>query len=158
MSREPHSPARRVLRVTLIVLLLPIILPLAIIGLLLHFLNKVVVYRLVWMWWLPRGKDVLYVSSDSPNWKEYMEGEIFPLVAERAVVLNWSSRSNWPKWSFAVRFFYTFGRRREFNPMVVLFRPFRRATIFRFWPAFQELKHGNDAWVERLRRDLMHAL
>ena len=75
-------------RVALIVLLLPLIVPLAIAGLVLHFLNKVVVYLLVWAWWLPTGKDVLYVSSDSPIWKEYMETEILPLVAERAMVLE----------------------------------------------------------------------
>jgi hypothetical protein len=54
--------------------------------------------------------------------------------------------------------FRTFGRRRDFNPMVVLFRPFRRARISRFLPAFQEQKHGNSASVEQLRRDLMQAL
>ena len=158
MSREPESTSWKVLRFTFIVLLLPIILPLAIVGLVLHFLNKVVVYLLVWVWWLPRGKDVLYVSSDSPIWKEYMESEIFPLIAERAVVLSWSARSKWPKWSFAVRVLRTFGRGRDFNPMVVLFLPFRRARIFRFLPAFQERKHGNNATVERLRNDLMQAL
>ncbi len=145
-------------RFAFIALLLPVIVPLAIVGLILHFLNKVVVYMLVWVWWLPKGKDVLYVSSDSPVWKEYMETEVFPLVAERAMVLSWSARSKWPKWSFAVRVFHTFGRGRDFNPMVVLFRPFRRAKIFRFLPAFEKRKHGNSASVEQLRRDLTQAL
>ena len=158
MSREPETTGRRVLRLTLIAFLLPFILPLAILGLVLQVLNKAVVYLLVWVSWLPRGKDVLYVSSDSPIWKEYMEAEIFPLVAERAVVLSWSARSKWPKWSFAVRVFHTFGGRRNFNPMVVLFRPFRRTRIFRFLPAFQGRKHGNNASIEQLRRDLMQAL
>jgi len=124
----------------------------------LHFLNNIVIHLLVWVWWLPKGKDVLYVSSESPIWKEYMETEVFPLVAERAIVLSWSARSKWPKWSFAVRVFRTFGRGRDFNPMVVLFRPFRRARIFRFLPAFQEQKHGNSANVEQLRRDLIQVL
>jgi hypothetical protein len=158
MSREPESTGRNVATFALIVLLLPLVLPLAIVGLILHFLNKVVVYLLVWVWWLPKGKDVLYVSSDSPIWKEYMETEVLPLVAGRAIVLSWSARSKWPKWSFAVRVFRTFGRGRDFNPMVVLFRPFRGARIFRFLPAFQERKHGNSASVEQLRRDLMQAL
>ena len=162
MSREPESTGRKVLKFTLIVLLRPIILPLAILGLVLHLLNKAlnkaVVYLLVWMWWMPRGKDVLYISSDSPIWREYMEAEIFPLVAERAVVQNWSARSKWPKWSFAVRVFRTFGRGRDFNPMVILFRLLHRASIFRFLPAFQERKHGNNVSIEELRRDLMQAL
>ena len=158
MSREPESTGRKLARFAFIVLLLPIILPLAIVAVVLHFLNKAVVYLLVWVWWLPRGKDVLYVSSDSPIWKEYMETEVFPLVAERAMVLSWSARSTWPKWSFAVRFCRTFGRGHNFNPMVVLFRPFRRARIFRFLPAFQERKHDKTASVEKLRRELMQAL
>ena len=158
MSREPESTGRKMARFAFIALLLPIILPLLIVGLVLHFLNNIVIYLLVWVWWLPKGKDVLYVSSESPIWKEYMETEVFPLVAERAIVLSWSARSKWPKWSFAVRVFRTFGRGRDFNPMVVLFRPFRRARIFRFLPAFQEQKHGNSASVEQLRRDLIQVL
>jgi hypothetical protein len=158
MSREPESIGRKAATFALIILLLPIILPLTIVGLVLHWLNKVVVYLLVWVCWLPKGKDVLYVSSDSPIWKEYMETEVFPLVTERAIVLSWSARSKWPRWSFPVRVFRTFGRGRNFNPMVVLFRPFRSARIFRFLPAFQERKHGNSATVEQLRRDLMQAL
>jgi hypothetical protein len=158
MSREPESTGRKVARVAFIALLLPIILPLAVVGLVLSFLNKVVVYLLVWVWWLPRGKDVLYVSSDSPIWKEYMETEVLPLVAQRAIVLSWSARSKWLRWSFAVRVFRTFGRGRDFNPMVVLFRPFHRARIFRFLPAFQGQKHGNTASIEQLHRDLMQAL
>jgi hypothetical protein len=158
MGRVPVSTGRKVARFAFIAFLLPVIVPIAIVGLILHFLNKVVVYMLVWLWWLPRGKDVLYVSSDSPIWKEYMETEVFPLVAERAIVLSWSARSKWPKWSFAVRVFRTFGRGRDYNPMVVLFRLFRRARIFRFLTAFKERKHGNSASVEQLRRDLTQAL
>lgn len=158
MSREPESTGRKALRIALIVLLLPVILPLAILGLIFSLLNKVFVYLLVWVWWLPRGKDVLYISSDSPIWKEYMESEVLPLVAQRAIVLNWSGRSGWPKWSFAVRVFRTFGRGRDFNPMVVLFRLFRSAKVFRFLPAFQEWKHGDRIRVELLRRDLIQAL
>ena len=158
MCRKPVSIGGKVAKFAFIVLLLPLILPLAIVGLVLHFLNKVVVYLLVWLCWLPKGKDVLYVSSDSPIWKEYMETEVLPLVAERAIVLSWSARSKWSNWSFAVRVFRTFGRGRDFNPMVVLFRPFRSARIFRFLPAFQERKHGNSTSVEQLRRDLMQAL
>ena len=158
MSRDRESTGRKVLRVTLTILILPVVLPLAVSGLLLSALNTTVVYLLVWTWWLPKGKDVLYVSSDSPIWKDYMENEILPLVAKRAVVLSWSDRSMWPNWSFAVRVFRTFGHGRNFNPMVVLFRPLRRAKTFRFLPAFQEWKHGNRTSVEELRRDLMQAL
>jgi hypothetical protein len=54
--------------------------------------------------------------------------------------------------------FHTFGGRRDFNPMVLLFRPFRRTRVLRFLPAFQERKRGNNVSIEQLRRDLVQAL
>jgi hypothetical protein len=80
------------------------------------------------------------------------------LVAQRTIVLNWSGRRRWQKWSFAVRVFRTFGGRHDFNPMIVLFHPFRGATIFRFLPEFEDWKHGDGAGVEKLRYDLIQAL
>lgn len=157
-KRKQKPLRRRAVEAALIIVLLPVVIPLALIGLLLHFLNKAAVYLLVWLWWLPSGKDVLFVCSDSPVWKEYMETEIFPLVSGRAVVLNWSARHKWPKWSFTIRVFRTFGHRRDFNPMVVLFRPLRKARIFRFLPAFKDFKHGQTEGLEKLRRELMLAL
>jgi len=158
MTRKRASLRQKVARIALLVVLLPLILPLAIVGLVLHFLNLVVVYLLVWAWWLPRGKDVLYVTSDSTVWKDYMENEIRPLVAERAVALNWSERKSWRHWSLVVRVFRTFGRGRDFNPMIVLFRPFQKAKMFRFLPAFQGRKHGNLEDLEKLRRELIQSL
>jgi hypothetical protein len=156
--RNKKSRKRTLIEAALILILLPVIVPFGLFGLLLHFLNKLMVYLLVWLWWLPAGKDVLLVCSDSPVWREYVDTEIFPLVAGRAVVLNWSARHNWPKWSFAVRVFHTFGRGHDFNPMVVLFRPLRKAQIFRFLPAFKDFKHGQTESLEKLRRELMLAL
>jgi hypothetical protein len=56
MNREPKSIGRKVLGFALIVVLLPIILPLAIVGLVLHALNKMIVYLLVWVGGFRRGK------------------------------------------------------------------------------------------------------
>jgi hypothetical protein len=157
-ARDKRPFSRRVFEAALIIVVLPIVLPLALLGLILHSLNIVVVYLLVWVWWLPSGKDVLFVSSESIVWREYMETQILPLVRDRATVLNWSERAKWSKWSFAVRVFRTFGRSRNHTPMVVIFQPLRRARVFRFLPAFKDFKHGHTENVEQLRRELMLAL
>jgi hypothetical protein len=47
-----------------------------------------------------------------------------------------------------------FGGTREFNPMVVAFRPFRRARTFRFWQAFRDYKHGNKRTLDSVERDM----
>lgn len=158
MSREKKSLGRRLLEIVGFVLLAPIILPLLLFALTFHLLHRSALYLLIWCVWIPRGKDVLLIYSDSPIWHDYMIREILPLVTGRAVVLNWSERSRWSKFSFTVHVFRSFSGGAEFNPMVVLFRPLRAARYFRFWSAFKEWKRGNTADVDSLRNDLSDCL
>jgi hypothetical protein len=158
MSRQPGTLRQRIAGAILVIVLLPLWLPLLVIGLVLFALNRVVLYLLVWMLWLPRGKDTLFVYSDSPIWQEYMTQQVLPLVENRAVVLNWSQRSTWKKWRLGQQVFYSFSGRHDFNPMVIMFRPLRRAKLFRFWSAFKDWKHGHTEGVERLRNDLRMSL
>jgi hypothetical protein len=154
MSRVPQPLARRVWQAALIILLLTVLLPLIVLALTLWLLHRVTLYVLVWVLWLPKGKDVLFVYSDSPIWKEYMTQQLLPLVQERAIVLNWSERSKWREWSLPVRVLRSLGGGPDFNPMVILFRPLRPALAFRFWSAFKEWNHGEPEAVERLRKEL----
>src|SRR5262249_19151097 len=85
MSRQPQPLSRRALQAAFIIVLLPLIIPLAILSLVLLALHRAVLYMLVWLLWLPRGKDVLFVFSDSPIWRDYMAQQVLPLVQERAV-------------------------------------------------------------------------
>ncbi len=141
-----------------VLVMLPIVLPLVLVAVTLGLAHRAVLYALVWLLWLPRGTDTLLVYSDSPIWQEYMTSQVLPLVQERAVVLNWSERKRWPRLSLAVHVFHSFGGRREFNPMVIVFRPFARAKRFRFWQPFQDWKRGYKEPVERLRQELFVVL
>jgi len=98
---------------------------------------------------------VLFVYSDSPIWHEYMTTQILPLVQERAVILNWSERKRWSRWTLGVAVFHHFGGAGDFNPLVVVFRPLRLARIFRFWSAFKDLKRGYEGPVRSLTQDLV---
>jgi hypothetical protein len=151
MTRQKLTFSQRLKNGALVVVVLPFVLPLALVAIALHLLYRIVLYLLVWTLWLPRGKDILFVYSD-------METQVLPLVQERAVVLNWSDRKKWMTWSLGVAAFRHFGGLREFNPLVVLFRPVRSARVFRFWSPFKDLKRGYNAPVERLRQDLLSAL
>jgi len=115
MMRQKGSFSQRFKNTALLVLILPVILPLALIGFILHLLC-------------------------------------------RAVVLNWSERSNWKRWSLAVAVFRNFGGSREYNPMILLFRPLHAVRTFRFWSAFKDWKHGDSESVSRVRDDLLSAL
>ena len=158
MSRQKEPLLRRIGKPALLVLLLPFILPLALTSITLSLLYSGVLYVLVWLVWLPKGKDVLFVYSYSPIWREYMTAEILPVVERRAVVLNWSERRRWSGWSLSARVFHRFGGGRDFNPLLVLFRPFHRAKVFRFWPAFKDWKRGYREPLDRLRQELLAVL
>jgi hypothetical protein len=158
MTRRKEPLSRRIWKAALVVVILPIVLPLALIALTLAVAHRIALYMLVWVLWLPKGKDILVVYSDSPIWHDYMATQVLPLVEERAIVLNWSERNRWSRWSFRAHLFHCFGGRREFNPLVVLFRPFRRARTFRFWLPFGDWKRGYREPVERLRQELLSVL
>jgi hypothetical protein len=158
MTRQKKSLSRKLWEAALILVFLPIAVPFALIALALYFPNRLALYVLVWVLWLSKGKDTLVVYSDSPIWHEYMVTQILPLVRERAVVMNWSERGNWSRWSFRVHIFHYFAGDREFNPLVVLFRPFRRAKTFRFWLPFKDWKRGYGEPLDRLREELFSAL
>jgi hypothetical protein len=123
-----------------------------------HLLYRALLYLLVWALWLPRGKDVLLVYSDSPIWHEYITTQILPLLQERAVVLNWSERKKWSRWSLGVAVLHHFGGAGDFKPLVVFFQPLRLAKIYRFWSAFKDWKRGHKEPVESLTQELLASL
>src|SRR5688572_18374994 len=140
-------------QVALIVLLLPLVIVSAIAAVLLFVAYSVFLHITIWTWWCLRGRDVLFVYSDSPIWCEYIEQRVLPLLGPRATVLNWSRRRRWPL-SLSRLAFYHFGGHRQFNPLAVVFRPFHRTRTFRFWEAFREYKHGRPDALHALEREL----
>ncbi len=152
-SRDRGKYLSPIVGVSLFVLLSPLILVVAI----LYGLSGLVLYVAIWLGWCLRGRHVLLVYSDSPIWREYIEKEILPRLEGRAVVLNWSERKRW-KNSLAVLAFWHFGGWRAFNPLVVVFRPFQFAKVFRFFEPFRDFKHGNPKKVEKMKTELFEAL
>jgi hypothetical protein len=157
MERRKETFVQKARIVVVFVLVLGLS-PLIIILLLVLFLRWTCLYLAIWLVWLPRGKNVLFVYSDSPIWRDFMTTRILPLLRERAMVLNWSERKKWQRWSLAVQAFRVFGGEYNFNPLVVVFRPMRLAKKFRFWAAFKEWKWGDKEPVENLRREIISYL
>ena len=51
-----------------------------------------------------------------------------------------------------------FGGHRSFNPMAVVFRPFRIGRSFRFYEPFREFKHGKKEALAKMERELYDLL
>jgi hypothetical protein len=103
-------------------------------------------------------RDVLFIYSDSPHWKAYLETEIFPALRERMVLLNWSERKKWKSGSLAALAFNHFGGDQDINPMALVFRPFHFTKKFSFYQAFKKYKHGDGSEVEKMKKDLFQVL
>jgi len=134
-----------------------VFIPLLIVSLLYVLVLTLCLHLALWCCWSLRGRDILLVYSDSPNWHDYFEQNILPLLGERAVVLNWSRRREW-RLSLATIAARHFGGRREFNPLAVVIRPFRLTRTFRFWQPFQDYKHGRPEPLQRMEGEFLDLL
>jgi hypothetical protein len=125
------------------------------IGVLLYFLWGTTLYLAIWL--TQRKQFVVFVYSNSPTWKDYIEAEILPPIRGRAVILNWSERRDWRN-TVAVFAFQYFGGHRNFNPLGLVVPRFRRAKTYRFFEAFKEFKHGNPEKVEEVKQEFFKKL
>ncbi|KKL09376.1 hypothetical protein LCGC14_2566480 [marine sediment metagenome] len=112
----------------------------------------------IWAFYCTRGTNVLFVYSNSLIWKEYLETHVIPELPRTALRLNWSERSKWNWASLPVRIFRHFGGSKEFNPLGVVFRPFRKTKVFRFWKPFRDFKHGKPDALDVVRGEFMKEL
>jgi hypothetical protein len=129
--------------------------PFLIIAVLFYLVWGIILCMAIWLSW--RKPPVLFVYSESPIWKDYMEREIIPHIKDFAVILNWSERKNWNN-SLSVWAFRYFGGNRNFNPITIVFRPWRFVKAYRFFEAFQKFKHGNTTEVEKIKNDMFENL
>lgn len=146
---------RSVVSKVLIAFLLAVLSPILVLVILLYLLWGAILYLAIWLTW--RKQLVMFVYSDSPTWKEYIEREILPYIPSRAVILNWSERKRWMN-SLSVLAFRYFGGDRNFNPIAMVFRPFHHVKLYRFFEAFKDFKHGDPQGVEDLKRKLFEDL
>ena len=139
------------------IVLAPVLLVVVLVAALAYAIFTLCLHGAIWISWCRRGRDVLFVYSDSPIWRDYIDDRIIPLLGERAVVLNWSQRKQWRR-TLARAAFRHFGGSRQFNPLAVVFRPFRRTRTFRFWKPFRDFKHGDPAALRAMEREFFGAI
>ena len=116
---------------------------------------------LVWFWraHASRGRYILFVYSESPNWQSYIEANILPRIQHSAVVLKWSERRHWSSTSpWEARFFRRFAGDREFNPLALVFCSRGRIHSVRFHQAFLDYKHGKESALRDAERRLFERL
>jgi hypothetical protein len=151
LARPKENPFKIAFNLLLVVLIclvaLPFLMSSFIKGVLLGFKFRTMAHR--------QGKFIIFVYSDSPNWKSYIEHNILPQVREYAIVLNWSERSRWDRSSWIVQAFHHWGGRREFNPIAIIYFSLTDVRVLRFFKAFHELKRGKSGILEQVESELV---
>ena len=141
------------------ILVILLLIPFVLLWLFASALFWLILNLAVWILWIPRGKNTLFIYSESPNWHEHVQEHLLPRVQDRAVVLNWTERRKWQRLPTLSNLAFTFfGGRREFNPMAIVFRPFRRPRKFRFYQPYRDFKHGKSEALDKLCEDLFTVL
>jgi len=131
------------MRLAAVVLTAPLWLAWVAVYLLARLSQVVVLYALAWTYWIGWARRrVLFVYSDSPLWKAYVETNILPRLPANAVVLNWSQRKSWQVFSLSVTLFRCFAGEREFNPIGLVFERFKVVERYRFWQALRDARQG----------------
>ena len=124
-----------------VILLLLILSPIILIYVLLVDLPLRVIFLLMA---LTNKKSIIFVYSESPIWKTYLENNILPMISEHAIILNWSERNQWKRNDWAVRAFHHWGGEQDFNPLAIVFCNFFKVKTIRFYRPFLDYKHGKE--------------
>jgi hypothetical protein len=106
-----------------------------------------------------KGKVILFVYSDSSNWKDHIETEILPRLEARSVILNWSIRREWgASMPFEARLFNQWAGSGEFTPTAILFPLWGKVQVFRLWQLSGNPKHGKGNVSKEAEQSLFAAV
>ena len=106
-----------------------------------------------------KGKFILFVYSDSSNWKEYVEAKLLPRIEVHAVVLNWSKRREWEtRMRFEKKLFDQWAGSGEFTPTAIVLPVFGKVRVFRLWPSPQHLKQRKESVSKEAEQALLKTL
>jgi hypothetical protein len=102
-----------------------------------------------------KGKIIMFVYSDSSNWKDYIEANILPRIEAHSIILNWSKRREWgSQMQLETKLFNQWAGAGGFVPVAFLFSVTGKIRTFRLWQPSENVKHGKG----RVSREAEQAL
>jgi hypothetical protein len=106
-----------------------------------------------------KGKVILFVYSDSSNWKDHIEAKILPRLQACSVVLNWSRRREWESsMQFESGLFNQWAGSGEFTPTAILIPLLGKVRVFRLWQLSGNPKHGKNKVSKEAEQSLLAAV
>ncbi len=112
-----------------------------------------------WLRYGRKGKSILFVYSDSSNWKDYIETRILPPIEAQSVILNWSKRREWEsRMPFEAKVFAQWAGSNEFTPTAILFSSLGKVRVIRLCSPFQPAQHGKNRVSKESEQALLRAV
>jgi hypothetical protein len=106
-----------------------------------------------------KGKFILFVYSDSSNWKEYIETRILPRIEAHSIILNWSKRREWEsQMRFETRLFDQWAGPGEFSPVAIIFHVTKKVNVLRLFQTSENSKHGKNKVSKLAEQTLFEAI
>jgi hypothetical protein len=106
-----------------------------------------------------KGKFILFVYSDSSNWKDYVETKVLPRIETHSIILNWSKRREWgPRMSFETKLFNHWAGPGEFAPTAIVLPLIGKVKVIRLWQSSQHAKSGRDRVSKEAEEALFSAM
>jgi hypothetical protein len=109
---------------------------------------------LFWAKWHHYNKFILFVYSDNPLWKSYIESNILPRIGPYAVTLNRSRPAQWRYRHLEALIWTHWGGVAEYSPLAIVFPPRLPPHVFRLWAPFKALRYGKEGPLLDLRAEL----
>jgi hypothetical protein len=157
VAAPARSPLQRTLIPSALVVTSPLWLSLTLVVMLARAIQSAVLYGVAWAWIGGARRRVIFVYSDSPNWKTHVEVNIQPRLPQKSIVLNWSHRTVWKRFDVPVLLFRRFAGTKEFNPIGLVFERFRPVKRFRFWQPFRDDRHGKPEALQLMEKAFLDA-
>ena len=106
-----------------------------------------------------KGKFILFVYSDSSNWKDYVETKILPRIENHSIILNWSKRREWElRMSLETKLFNHWAGSGEFTPTAMVLPFIGKVKVIRLWQISQHAKLRKDGVSKKAEHELFTAI
>jgi hypothetical protein len=80
MSTPKSKSRAKWWQVAVLIPLVPLLVAFVLLWLVFFVVSTIFLHIAIWSWWCIRGRDILFVYSDSPIWHDYIERHILPYL------------------------------------------------------------------------------
>jgi hypothetical protein len=149
-KEDETSVKKRIIRILIFVAIIIFLIPIGLYLLIVEIIYRIKFQSIV----ISKKKRIIFVTSESPIWHDYLNNKWIPLIKEHAYILNWSQRKEWDESQWEVKAFHHWGRDREMNPIFIIYGNLLNIQVFRMYEPFIDYKHGKEKKLLDMEKEI----